>query len=115
MSKQVELYSAKSFTIYKDLTFVDKSLDIEKAKVIATTELIRILPTWTSKNVRIRKGTHMYDADVLNWPTIKQFIKQRLIKVISGDFEEESVEPKLQKVTKTTKEHQSLEDLVPGN
>jgi hypothetical protein len=115
MSKQVELYSDKSFTVYKELSFVDKSLDIEKAKVIATTELIRILPTWTSKSVKIRKGTHAYAEEVLSWPTIKQFIKQRVIKVISGDYEEDSVDPKPQKIVKPTKEHQSLEDLVPGN
>lgn len=116
MSTQVELYCDNTFTVYKDLTFKDQSLDIEKSKVVNTTELIRVLPTWTSTKVRIRKGTHAYDAEVLTWPTIRQFIKQRVIKVVSGDLPD--LEPKTTKTTKTTKTskaQQSLEDLVPGN
>lgn len=116
MNTQVELYCDQTFTVYKDLTFKDQSLDIEKSKVVNTTELIRVLPTWTSTKVRIRKGTHAYDAEVLTWPTIRQFIKQRVIRVISGDFiDDEPTEPKAAKTTKTAKPQQSLEDLVPGN
>jgi len=115
MSNQVELFCDKTFTIYKDLTFVDKSLDIEKSKIVNTTELIRVLPTWQSTKVKIRKGTHAYPAEVLTWPTVKQFIKQRVIKVISGDFDEETPEPKVTKTTKAPKPQQSLEELVPGN
>jgi hypothetical protein len=116
MSTQIELYCDKTFTVYKDLTFKDQSLDIEKSKVVNTTELIRVLPTWTSTKVKIRKGTHAYDAEVLTWPTIRQFIKQRVIKVISGDFnDDEPTEPRVAKPTKTAKAQQALEDLVPGN
>jgi hypothetical protein len=113
--KKVELYCDKSFTVYKELTFVDKSLDIEKAKVIATTELIRVLPTWTSNHVKIRKGSHLYDSDILKWPTIKQFISQRVIKLISGDIEDDEEQPEQVKVVAKKPKAQSLEDLVPEN
>lgn len=111
MANTVELYSTKSFTIYKELSFKDQSLDIEKAKVVATTELLRVLPTWTSKQVKIRKGTHQYDAEVLSWPTVKSFIKSGVIKVISADYEREFNVPKDK--PKTLKKSSSLEALVP--
>jgi hypothetical protein len=111
MSNKVELFSTKTFTVYKELSFVDKSLDIEKAKIVNTGELIRVLPTWTSVKAKIKKGTHQYDVEVLSWPTVRGFIKQGIIKVISGDYEKEfNVAP--EKKTKVTK-GQSLESLVP--
>lgn len=111
MANKVELYSSKTFTVYKELSFVDKSLDIEKAKVVNTGELIRVLPTWQSKKVKIRKGTYQYESDILKWPTVRGFIKQGIIKVISGDYEKEFnvQQPKKTKAPKT----QSLESLVP--
>jgi len=111
MASKVELYSSKTFTVYKELSFVDKSLDIEKAKVVNTGELIRVLPTWASKKTKIKKGTHLYEAEVLTWPTVRGFIKQGIIKVISGDYQKEFnvPEPKKAKASKG----QSLESLVP--
>lgn len=111
MANKIELYSSKTFTVYKELSFVDKSLDIEKAKVVNTGELIRVLPTWTSKKAKIKKGTHQYDAEVLTWPTIRSFIKSGTIKVISGDYEKEFNVPAPKK-SKTSKS-ESLESLVP--
>lgn len=109
--RKVELYSSQNFSVYKELSFVDKSLDIEKAKVVNTTELIRVLPTWQSTRVKIRKGTHMYDADILTWPTVRGFIKQGTIKVISGDYDAEFNKPQPKKPRAT--KQQSLESLVP--
>jgi hypothetical protein len=113
--KKVELYCDRSFTVYKELTFVDKSLDIEKAKVVATTELIRVLPTWTSTQVKIRRGNHSYDAEILKWPTIKQFISQKVIRVISGDITEDDEEQEVIKQPVKKQKTQSLEDLAPEN
>jgi hypothetical protein len=113
--KKVELYCDRSFTVYKELTFVDKSLDIEKAKVVATTELIRVLPTWTSTQVKIKRGNHSYDAEILKWPTIKQFISQKVIRVISGDITEDDEEQEVIKQPVKKQKTQSLEDLAPEN
>lgn len=109
--RKVELYSSQTFSVYKELSFVDKSLDIEKAKVVNTTELIRVLPTWQSTRVKIRKGTHLYEADILTWPTVRGFIKQGTIKVISGDYDKEYLTKPAPK-PKASKQ-QSLESLVP--
>ncbi len=111
MAKQIELYSSKTFTVYKELSFVDKSLDIEKSKIVNTSEMIRVLPTWTSKKAKIKRGTHSYDADVLTWPTVRSFIKAGTIKVISEDYEKEFTKPTKVSTKQTSKT--SLESLVP--
>ena len=113
MAQKVELYSQKSFTVYKELSFKDQSLDIEKAKVVNTTELIRVLPTWGNHKVKIKKGAHSYDADVLSWPTVRSFIKSGMIKVISADYDKEFGVQKQTKTAKTPTKGQSLESLVP--
>ena len=114
MANKVELYSSKTFTVYKELSFVDKSLDIKEAKVVNTGELIRVLPTWTSKKVKIRKGTFAYDGDVLNWPTVRGFIKQGIIKVISSDYNVELDAASPKKPTKPVK-GATLDSLVPND
>ena len=112
MAKQVELFSKNTFNVYKELSFVDKSLDIEKAKVVATTELIRVLPTFTTNKIKIRKGTHFYDASIMEWPTIKSFIKQGVIRVLSAYQEDEPEKPSKKVAPKKVKT-QSLNDIVP--
>lgn len=112
MANKIELYSQKTFTVYKDLSFKDQSLDIEKSKVVNTSELIRVLPTWQSTKVQIRKGTHQYDADVLNWPTVRSFIRSGAVKLISSNFEDDFATTQPKK-TKTAIKGQSLESLVP--
>lgn len=82
---KLTIFSTSTFNVYKELSFVDKSLDIEKAKVVATAQLIRVLPTFTTTNVKIRKGDHVYDETILTWPTIKQFIKQGVLRITSAD------------------------------
>lgn len=113
MANKVELYSSKTFSVYKELSFKDQSLDIEKSKIVNTAELIRVLPTWHTTRVKIRKGTFQYDADVLNWPTVRGFIKQGIIKVISGNYEEEFKTNSLKEKAKKGAKSQSLESLVP--
>jgi len=112
MSREVELFSKNTFNVYKELAFADKSLDIEKAKVMATQNLIKVMPTFTTNKVKIRKGTHFYDASVLKWPTIKAFIKQGVIRVLSSYQEEEPEKTPKKTIAKKVKAG-SLGDLVP--
>lgn len=87
-NNRIRLSSQAAFVVYKGLSFEDKSLDIEKAKIVSTAQLIRVLPTFTSTSVRIRKGTHSYDANILEWPTIRQFIKQGVIDPVGFSLDE---------------------------
>lgn len=103
---RIELYATATFNVYKELSFEDKSLDIEKAKVIATQNLIKVLPTFTMNVVKIRKGSHMYDESIIQWPTIKQFIKQGVIKPVGfklSDYEKKVEEPETEDEAKAAK------------
>lgn len=83
---KVELFSSHAMRVYKELSFVDKSLDIEKAKIVATQQLMRVQPTFTSTVVKIKKGQGLYDAAILDWPTIKSFVKQGVIRILSPEY-----------------------------
>ena len=111
---RLTIFSNTTFNVYKELSFVDKSLDIEKAKVVATAQLIRVLPTFTTNKVQVKKGDHSYDAKILDWPTIRQFIKQGVLRITSADhityYRDQEEAAKAAKAKKDAKKAKSKTD-----
>lgn len=75
----IQLTSKTSFTVYKELTFIDKSIDLEKAKVVVSENLMKIQPDFINTGILIKKGTHSYDEKVMTYPTVRNFIKKGVI------------------------------------
>lgn len=132
MKKTVRLYSKRTFTVYKELSFIDKSVDVEKAKIIASDNLVRIAPDYLKTAVQIKEGSHSYKLEILEYPTVITFINKGVISVIDGTLEdylkeiedskkkpkskESDTESKNTKKTTTKKQNESknLNDLVPN-
>lgn len=86
---KIELNSTNTFTVYKELSFADRSIDVTNAKIVAADNLLRVYPTFIETGVVIRRGTHKYDKEILGWSTIKAFIRKGIIRPINFNFEEE--------------------------
>lgn len=113
---KIELNSTNTFTVYKELSFADRSIDVTNAKIVAADNLLRVYPTFIETGVVIRRGTHKYDKEILGWSTIKSFIRKGIIRPINFNFEEELAkleaanEPSKKEKKKALKEE--VEDVV---
>lgn len=121
MQNKIEIYSPHTFNVYKELSFEDQSLDIEKAKIVNTQQLIRVLPTFTRNLVKIRQGSHKYNEDIIYWPTIRSLIKQGTIKLVGASINEyptaqekaEEAKPEPKKRQKAVKAEEVEEKEIP--
>jgi len=101
-----ELASERNITIYKSLElnegYIDNSLKLEDGvKVFGNVKMVSTIPTFmkSENSFDIKAGTHKYENDdVLNWPTLKNLIKNKIVRLIASDLEDQLLSDK--KLTK---------------
>lgn len=109
MSKQpvkantVELNSTRNITVYQDVTYVDKTVDFDKVKVIATNDarLLNVQPTWHNVKCHISKGNGVYPANILEWKSVKSLIHRGIIKLYDPELQAEVMRSYGSKAVKT--------------
>lgn len=101
-----ELASERNITIYRSLEldegYIDNSLKLEDGvKVFGNVKMVSTITTFikSENSFNIKAGTHKYENDdVLSWPTLKNLIKNKIVRLIASDLEDQLLSDK--KLTK---------------
>jgi len=86
----IELNSVRNITVYQDLTYRDKSIDLDKVKVVVgeSAKLLNVYPTWHNVKCYIKKGNGVYPANILDWTSTKSLIHRGIIKLFNPELNE---------------------------
>lgn len=77
---------------------------------------LKIAPKWTNRSVLITQGVGEYPNEIVEWPTVKALVKDKILTIAGYTEEEKKETPVVEDVkptTKTTKK-KTLEEVVEG-
>jgi len=82
LQEKVKLTSDKTYTVFRSISYIDKSINPEKTQVIMSQNLINVVSTMGKNKVVITKGIAEYNAEILSWGPVKGLIKSGHIHII---------------------------------
>lgn len=77
----VHLNSTRNITVYQNISYKDKSIDIDRVKVVVgeSAKLLNVYPTWHNVKCFISKGNGHYPANILEWTSVQSLIHRGVI------------------------------------
>lgn len=86
----IELNSQRNITVFQDLAYNDKSIDIDKVKVVVgeSAKLLNVYPTWHNVKCFIKKGNGSYPANILEWTSVKSLIHRGIVRLYDNELNE---------------------------
>lgn len=91
-STMMVINSTINTTVFKDVSHIDRTISIEKAKAIMVTgnaNLINITPTWHNVKCRIVVGTSTVPAELKEWKSFKALVRKGLVTLVDSRLTEE--------------------------
>lgn len=84
-TRMISVNSTVRTTVYKDVSHIDRSIALDKAKAVIIADgssMLRVTPTWHNTKCTITMGLNVIPEDVVEWKSFRALVRKNLVTII---------------------------------